>query len=815
MLKYPQTREDKVKFLKETHGGYIGSMAEAIVDRTGNTPSFDEYYNDLNRSLQKGWKEQGLGRSLGQIANLTNPNAIDKKTKEQMNAEIAGMKGDVLESAKGISDFAGKLKNWIDPEELKNVNSMFQQAAKYYPEANQYVMKDAGIGKFDALGNLFGETKTVQAPPQGQIAGVGKTQMGKLAAENQPTPERQLMGGAAPIQGAPAAKAPQGGAVAGAIAGATGAVTLPGGQLTSQQIFEQIKAGQLTPSQNNSQWRSMYQNGMATQAQKEAYQMWVEFNSKGGQAQPSAGQDVGAGPTQSQKDKINADRVAKGLPPLYGVQEEINQVNDDANKEQEAEVAKIQEETDKVDLSSSADLINKLIESLEEDKAEPTVSLEQKFADERAKLGVSGLEGDLANTDAQIAKLDADFKSLMPEEEARRVSMSQINRRQTAEELQYNRKRNDLIATRNSIANELNSKYTVIDSMMKFAGQDIDNAQQNYNEQFDRNIKLINLVKGIEDEAKSDAERKIDNARANLTIMTNLLKEGNLDYDSLDPVKLSEIRNLEITAGLPIGFTSFVHENIKDPVTHWGSSFTDESGSIIQPVYTVDANGNISQQNIKVGTKSLSVSEQKDLLEGGYETEGGKVVKSKGIPKEEIIGMKLQGKGVSGQSSFMQDLAKADAEMKADGLGGLDINQSYRTYEQQVEIRKDLGYTSDDQPSGYNGLPLAAPPGQSFHNLGLAVDITNYPAAAPYLKKYGIVNGLQGDMGHFSRGELNPDYYSKGESGSDIKLSQAQRLKALSLFGKDVENASELTTDELKQLIDNKSKPVNPYAPKT
>ncbi|MBI5421646.1 D-alanyl-D-alanine carboxypeptidase family protein [Candidatus Peregrinibacteria bacterium] len=52
---------------------------------------------------------------------------------------------------------------------------------------------------------------------------------------------------------------------------------------------------------------------------------------------------------------------------------------------------------------------------------------------------------------------------------------------------------------------------------------------------------------------------------------------------------------------------------------------------------------------------------------------------------------------------------------------------------------------------------VAAPPCQSYHGLGLAVDVSNWGAAEPYFWKYNIPGGSRGiykDPWHFSRGEF-------------------------------------------------------------
>mgnify|MGYP001559351385 FL=1 len=268
--------------------------------------------------------------------------------------------------------------------------------------------------------------------------------------------------------------------------------------------------------------------------------------------------------------------------------EEIDAINAEANRLSKEELERIKNETGKVDLSKSTSLVESLVKSLETTKSQPTKSLLQEFSDQRAAMGIGGLEQDLATKDAALKKLDADYASSIEGEEGRLVSMTQVQRRQSAEGIQYNRARRDMVAERDSIANQVNMKYGVLKSMVEFAGMDIDNAQQNYQFQFNAAVSLTNLMKGIEDSAKTDADRKTDNARANLTIWTNLLKTGNVKYDDLDASTKADIRIAEINSGFPPGFTQFIHATIDEPVTTFLSAYTDAAGNRIQPVGTTN-----------------------------------------------------------------------------------------------------------------------------------------------------------------------------------------------------------------------------------
>lgn len=61
---------------------------------------------------------------------------------------------------------------------------------------------------------------------------------------------------------------------------------------TSQQLFEQIKSGAIVPGKDpvaNKTWTDLYQNGVATQAQRDAYQMWDAYNKSSQPAAPTSG----------------------------------------------------------------------------------------------------------------------------------------------------------------------------------------------------------------------------------------------------------------------------------------------------------------------------------------------------------------------------------------------------------------------------------------------------------------------------------------------------------------------------------------------
>ena len=284
---------------------------------------------------------------------------------------------------------------------------------------------------------------------------------------------------------------------------------------------------------------------------------------------------------------------------------EEEDINNKAVADMMASLDIIQKElSGKVDLSKSTELVNKLLANLESDKTDPTkTTLEDKFLKEKERLGIDPLETELAQKESALKKLEAEFTSGQEDIEGKPIPIGNIRGQQSAREIAYNRARRDLVVERDFVANQLNQKYDVIKSIMTFAGKDYENAQQDYQLQFNKAIALTSLLQSVEDKEKTQQDKLQDNARANATIMFNLLKEGNVNYDSLDAGTKASIRLMEIQAGLPEGFTNYVSKTIKEPTVSFLSAYTDASGNRIQPVGTIDKQtGAFSIKNVNIGS---------------------------------------------------------------------------------------------------------------------------------------------------------------------------------------------------------------------
>lgn len=106
--------------------------------------------------------------------------------------------------------------------------------------------------------------------------------------------------------------------------------------------------------------------------------------------------------------------------------------------------------------------------------------------------------------------------------------------------------------------------------------------------------------------------------------------------------------------------------------------------------------------------------------------------------------LKIGSTTVNVDESIASKLAMADRDFfKATGRH-LQVNQSFRTSGEQARLYNELSAKG----------ARVAPPGSSFHEKGLAVDVTNWQEAERYLRKYGFQNELEDDKGHFSIGEF-------------------------------------------------------------
>ena len=111
---------------------------------------------------------------------------------------------------------------------------------------------------------------------------------------------------------------------------------------------------------------------------------------------------------------------------------------------------------------------------------------------------------------------------------------------------------------------------------------DYDAAKADYNTQFSQNVQLINLLEGKRTQEQLEENRVRDDARANLTYITNNID----DWTKVDAETLALIRKEELRAGIPVGMTEqFSKSKPKAVVMSTTTSVDDDGNEIVTFIY--------------------------------------------------------------------------------------------------------------------------------------------------------------------------------------------------------------------------------------
>lgn len=209
---------------------------------------------------------------------------------------------------------------------------------------------------------------------------------------------------------------------------------------------------------------------------------------------------------------------------------------------------------------------------------------EQAFANLRTDYGVSALEGSLNDLKTQEDEIVSALRQQKTAERAKPVATNVISGRIGKEERDASERLDYIVRQKNQVVDELNTKYSIIGQVMQFKGLDYQDAVKSYEDEFNRNLQIYNLVSG---EKKAEET----SARANLQIYMNAITSGNLDASSLSDDQKIQINKLEAKSGLPIGFVSNLKLSPKDSIL-----FTSTDNGVTQ-VGVKGADGKITVQS--------------------------------------------------------------------------------------------------------------------------------------------------------------------------------------------------------------------------
>lgn len=234
-------------------------------------------------------------------------------------------------------------------------------------------------------------------------------------------------------------------------------------------------------------------------------------------------------------------------------------------------------------------------------------SLVEQFGALKEQAGVDAIQQSIIDLKAQQDAIATQLQVNKTAENGKPVAKNVIQGRISQEEQQAQDQYDFIGRQLSRKQDELNAALGNIQMIMQFSQTDYQNAAQAYNTQFDQAISTINLVRGIQQDQKTDQQRAIDNARANAQIFVNAIQKGNLDINSLDPAAQAQLNTLEVQAGLPVGFFGALRMDADANVL-----FTNTNNGVTQ-VGIRNADGSVSVQSYGTpssGSDSASLTKQ-------------------------------------------------------------------------------------------------------------------------------------------------------------------------------------------------------------
>lgn len=246
-------------------------------------------------------------------------------------------------------------------------------------------------------------------------------------------------------------------------------------------------------------------------------------------------------------------------------------------------------------------------------------SLLETYKSEREASGVAAIEADISTLKAQQDEIAAGLRINTAAERGKPVAKNVIEGR-ISEQERTAREDYDFISRQ--LARKIDEHTSVMGNIkliMDFTQQDYTNASNQYNTEFERAITTFNLIRGIQNDQKTEAQRAQDNARANLQIMVNAITSGNLSLNGIGPEQQAQLNKLEVQSGLPVGFMSALQMSPKDRII----STSSDNGVI--SVLSVGANGQPTLQkygtpngpgNYKVGSAEYVAASKNNIIQG-------------------------------------------------------------------------------------------------------------------------------------------------------------------------------------------------------
>lgn len=237
----------------------------------------------------------------------------------------------------------------------------------------------------------------------------------------------------------------------------------------------------------------------------------------------------------------------------------VEEANAAINANQESDIASAKTVSDLPPVKTTAEIMADIQKTVTPTVAAPSLpNYTKTLSDLRSAYGVTDAENSLNALKAQEADLLAASAVQQYGETQKTVAMNVISGRISEEEAQAAFRLKAVQDSIQSVTNQLNTKYNIIDTMMKTSEMDYNAATAAYDKQMSTNIQLYNAAKNIEDSQKSDVQHAQDVARSNAQIMLNTLAASGKSVADLSAADQTALTKLGVESGLGANFFSLV-----------------------------------------------------------------------------------------------------------------------------------------------------------------------------------------------------------------------------------------------------------------
>ncbi len=246
----------------------------------------------------------------------------------------------------------------------------------------------------------------------------------------------------------------------------------------------------------------------------------------------------------------------KGLPTIGDkvVEEKEEKPFDwEAFLEEQQEVAATSEEARRKEREEYKEELKEELGVGEMPPKPPPADFESDYEALRSEKGMEAIETQINDLSALMRDTEAALRAGLYDEEGKLRPMELISTRQRELTRQAQEAMDTYTRRKAALVDEYNVKANVINTMMNLKKADYAAAVDSYNADFNRAIKIIDMVEDYETKEIAMDNQEKTNAQANLSVIEKIMSETNQTWEDIDPMMQTQIATLEMKAGLPSG----------------------------------------------------------------------------------------------------------------------------------------------------------------------------------------------------------------------------------------------------------------------